>query len=136
MDNFQFRERLAMQMTPYTPKNEKYPGDEYTRAVASTPRADRARKSTHSRGEDNYDSQLRYSRAKKYKSSRLCGDLGKLCHHTSSIIKMKKPRICALCGENTHAMCSVCKDNTGKTVPLHYNSKKDTIKAKLSYYHY
>ena len=136
MDYFQFREKLAMQMLSYTPKNENYPGDEYMRAVTSTPRANRASKSTHSRGEDDCVSPSQYSRAKKYKSSRLCGDLGKLCHHTSSIIRLKKPRICAWCGENTYTMCGVCKDTSGKTIPLHYNSKKDTMKSKLCFYHY
>jgi len=33
-------------------------------------------------------------------------------------------------------MCGVFKDTSGKTIPLHYNSKKDTMKSKLCFYHY
>ena len=41
MDFFQFRERLATQMLAYSPKSEYLPGDQFMRAVTSTPKANR-----------------------------------------------------------------------------------------------
>ena len=119
VDYFQIREKLAMQMSSYPPKNENYPGDEYMRAVTSTPRDNRASKCTHNRGNGNCVSQSQFSRAKRYKSSRVCGDLGKLYYHTLLIIRMKKLGICTWYRENTYTTYGVCKDTSGKIVPLH-----------------
>ena len=135
MDYFEFRERLANQMLAYCPKSEHLPGDQFMRAVTSIPKANRASRPKSSRGEDNNVNRAQFSRAKRYKTSRLCGDLNKLCYHTSSIIKMKKPRICAWCGENTYTMCGICKDTNGKGIPLHYNSKKQITKRCFYDYH-
>ena len=129
LDYFQFRARLSSQMLTYTPKKMLYPGDDKMRAVTSIPREKRGGKRL------GKVSVAQVKRAKRWGTSRLCGDVDKLCKHVESVISVSKSRICAWCGEPTYTLCGKCKDDNGKAVPLHYNPK-GARKGALCFYRY
>lgn len=131
VDFFTFRETLSLQMLRYNPRSELYPGDEQMRAVTSLPRAKRKSMVT------DHVTRSQLERAKRSRTSRLCGDIDKLCHHVSSIASLTKPRKCAWCGVDTYKMCGVCKDSTSKKgIPLHYNQTKGEGQGEMCFYHY
>ncbi len=71
------------------------------------------------------------------KKTRLCGDLEKLCKHTSSIQRTNHANVCAWCGEGgAYTHCGACMALTGKKVPLHYNCKAGPGKGLSCFYHY
>ena len=129
---FEFREKLSIQMLKYSPQRLHYPGDEKMRAVTATSRVNRGQKKKSSIVDMNM-----YKKNKRYRTSRLCGDLNKLCHHINSIEKLTKPLICAWCGEKTYTCCTICKDEkTKKKIPLHYNAQRGSGTGKKCFYHY
>ena len=107
LDYFQFRSRLSMQMLTYTPKKMLYPGDDKMRAVTSIPREKRGGKRL------GQVSIAQVKKAKRWGTSRLCGNVDKLCKHVDSIIPVSKSRVCAWCGEPTYTLCGKCKDDNG-----------------------
>ena len=118
-------------MLRYNPRSEFYPGDDQMRAVTSVPRAKRK----GNRVEHVTRTQLQV--AKRSRTSRLCGDIDKLCHHISSITTLTKPRKCAWCGVDTYKVCGVCKDGTSKKgIPLHYNQMKGEAQGEMCFYNY
>jgi hypothetical protein len=135
---WEFREKLGKQLLGYSPTQMKYPGDSLMQAVTSLPKSMRqgadGRRSKNSRG----ITESQFRAAKRYKTTRLCGNLDKLCMHVKNVVKVptKKARICAWCGLETYLMCGVCKDETGKPVPLHYNSTKGKAAGAHCFYHY
>ena len=94
-----------------------YPSDDRMRAVTSILRERRGRKRL------GKVSATQVKKAKRWSTSRLCGDLDKLCKHADSVISASKSRVCAWCGEPSYTLCAKCKDDNGKPVPLHYNPK-------------
>ena len=140
MSFFEFRERLAKQMLEYAPNNEHLPGDEYMRSVTSVPRLNRNNKNDNQKrkaGEKKgMITHTQFRKAKRSRSTRLCGDLGKLCKHVSSVTKLTKPKICAWCGQNAYTQCNLCLDDKRKPVVLHYNAKKGCGKNELCFFHY
>lgn len=130
---FQFREILSTQMLVYSPKRMNYPGDEYMRAVTSNTRVNHGGK----RKEIEGVTAKQFRSAKRYSSSRLCGDLDNICTHAKNIKRLDKPRMCAWCGTKTYTVCGVCRDEkTRKHVPLHYNAKKGKGKNEMCVYDY
>ena len=93
-------------MLKYSPKKLVYPGDEKMRAVTSMAKPDRTKRTR----ETDSISLGQFRAAKRTTSSRLCGDLDKLCHHVKSIKRLDKPRICAWCGVPSYSACGVCVD--------------------------
>ena len=134
MDFFAFREKLGKQMLTYSPNAQHFPGDQFMRSVTSKPKINRA---IEKRKSGEYlASEAQFRRAKRYRTSRLCGNLDKLCHHANSIIRLSKPKICAWCGVNSYTACGVCLDVKRKPVTLHYNSTKGPAKGEMCFYHY
>ena len=133
MTYWDFRDKLADGLLTYSPTRIKYSGDSFMRAVTSTPKNKRGTKRSVSGV-----SAAQYGKARKWTTSRLCGDLGKITHHVRSIVPVptKKPRVCAWCGLPCYFMCGMCKDETGKHIPLHYNQKKGDAKGNQCFYHY
>ena len=130
---FQFRQNLSTQMLTYSPQKLKYPGDERMRAVTGLPKLKRG--GNKKKQEAVSLSQLRS--AKRHKTSRLCGNLDKLCTHVTSIEKTNTGRICAWCGkQGAYARCGKCKDDNKKPVALHYNNSKGEGQGLLCFYHY
>jgi hypothetical protein len=120
---FEFREQLSQQMLQYSPANKKYPGDDKMRVNTKVEIRKRKQKTDNGGLID----QTQFSKAKRFKGSRLCGDLDKLTHHASNIIRLSdKARICAWCGLSTWTTCGICKATNGKDVPLHYNPKSSS----------
>ena len=134
MDFFTFREKLGKQMLTYAPVLQHLPGDECMRSVTSVPRASRIGQKRKSG--DNKVTSSQFRKAKRYRTTRLCGDLEKLCHHVASIEKLTKPKICAWCGLNCYTKCTTCLDSKKKPVTLHYNAKKGSGKGSLCFYNY
>ena len=130
VDYHTFREKLAKQLLSYSPLNHKYPGDEKMRANTSKPRAKRAASKTT--GEITLR-QIKKAKT-RYSTSRLCGDLGKLCLHVGSKQTVKKPLVCYWCGSNTYIVCTKCRDQKGKPIPLHYNAKSGPGKGAQCFY--
>ena len=128
--SFDFRSKLSEQMLTYSPKKLHYPGDDRMRAVTSIPRVQRGEK----RSAKVTAAQVK--KAKRWTTSRLCGNLNKLCKHVDALQKSKKARVCAWCGEPLYTLCGKCKDANGKPVPLHYNSKGGKGKGMICFYHY
>jgi hypothetical protein len=106
-----------------------YPGDDRMRAVTSIPRERRGGKRT------GKVSIAQVKKAKRWSTSRLCGDIDKLCKHIDAIHKVTKSRVCAWCGEPAYTLCGKCKDENGKHIPLHLNPK-GARKGALCFYHY
>ena len=132
---YEFREILSTQLINYHPKNQQYNGDENLRVVTSMTRASRD-KSKKKREEKPGASLTQVKRAKRYGTSRLCGNLDKLCKHIQCIQTVKAPKICAWCGLPTYQVCEKCTDGKGKPIPLHYNPKSSKTKGSLCFYHY
>ena len=129
---FEFREKLSIQMLSYSPKRELYPGDAQMRCVTSTTRVNRGQKRKSAVVDLNM-----YKKNKRYRTSRLSGDLNKLCHHIDSIERLTKPLVCAWCGERTYTCCTICKDeSTKKKIPLHYNARGGVGKDLKCFYQY
>ena len=119
-------------MLTYSPQKEKYPGDERMRAVTGLPKLKRA--GNKKRAAVSI-SQLRA--AKRHNTSRLCGNLDKLCLHVASIKKTNTGRICAWCGkQGAYAQCGKCKNEKKKPVALHYNNSKGEGQGALCFFHY
>lgn len=129
MNFFQFRARLSSQMLTYSPRKLVYPGDDRMRAVTSIPKERRGGKRS------GKVTLMQVKRAKRWSTSRLCGDLDKLSKHADSIISVSKSRVCAWCGEPSYTLCGKCKDENGKQIPLHYNPK-GARKGAQCFYHY
>jgi len=128
-----FREKLSDRMLKYTPKATSLPGDEAMRAVTAMPISARAKRGK----ESSQVTSDQFKKAKRFQTSRLCGDLNKFCKHVESIVRLSnKPRICAFCGLKTYTMCGICKDEDKKAVPLHYNSTKGEGKGMQCFYMY
>ena len=137
---FQFREILSKQMLNYHPRKQNYPGDEKMRVVTSMTKVARGLVSMKRKEGGPVASLAQVKKAKRYGTSRLCGDLGKLCTHVKSIQSIssdKNPLTCAWCGLPTYTICTKCKDDKGKPIPLHYNVKRGkNTKGSLCFYHY
>ena len=102
------------------------------RCVTSLARSKRGQKRKHAVVDVNM-----YKKNKRYRTSRLCGDLNKLCHHVDSVEKITKPLVCAWCGHPTYTCCTICKDEkTKKKIPLHYNARNGVGKGMKCFYHY
>ena len=129
VDFHKFRSILSKQMLAYCPKRLKYPGDQNMRSVTAIPRQRRRINIPNVTAEQ-------VQRNKRYRASRLCGDIDKLCSHVKKIEKLRKPRVCAWCGSNTYSVCTLCKDDNGKPVPLHYNAKKGECVGAMCFYNY
>ena len=127
---FDFRSKLSSQMLTYNPRKLLYPGDDRMRAVTSLPKMQRGRKRTAQ------VTLAQVKRAKRWGTSRLCGNIDKLCNHIDSIESRSKSRVCAWCGEPAYTMCTKCKDDNGKPVVLHYNSKGGKGKGMQCFYQY
>ena len=127
---FEFRSKLSEQMLTYNPKKLLYPGDDRMRAVTSMPRAQRGQKRLAQ------VTAAQVKKAKRWTTSRLCGNLNKLCKHVDAVTKVKKACVCAWCGEPSYTLCGKCKDDNGKPVLLHYNSKAGKGKGMICFYHY
>ncbi len=128
---FEFRHLLSKQMLTYSPKNLQYPGDERMRAVTGIKKVDRTGTGKKKVGRVSLE-QLRAA-----KKTRLCGNLSKICKHTSSIGRNNHANVCAWCGEGgAYTHCGACMAQTGKKVPLHYNCKAGPGKGLLCFYHY
>lgn len=135
---FHFRSSLSQQMLTYSPTNLKYPGDERMRVVTEMPKAKRAGAGSRSRKRLGSVTLAQLKAAKRYNSTRLCGDLDKLCLHVGSKQKIKTGRICAWCGKaGAYTVCGKCVDDNKKPVALHYNSKKgEHGQGSMCFYHY
>ena len=129
---FFFRENLSSQMLMYSPQNLVYPGDEKMLVVTSMSKSACIKRT---RGPDSI-SLGQFRAAKRTMSSRLCGDLEKLCHHIKLAKRMNKPRICVWCGVPIYSACGVYVDRNNKPIPLHYNSKKGKGKYLICFYQY
>ena len=135
MDYFTFREKLAKQQLTYSPIFQNLPGDECMRSVTSL--AKTARNSNKRRKVEDAVTEKQYRANIRTRTTRLCGDLDKLCHHLGTVIKLTKPKICAWCGENAYTACGVCLDpNNKKPVVLHHNAKRGPGKDEQCFYHY
>ena len=108
------------------------------RAVTSLSKSARQGAGRASRAKNRQVTNSQFRAAKRFKTTRLCGNLDKFCMHVKNVIKVptKKPRICAWCGEATYLMCGVCKDESGKPVPLHYNASRGKAAGEHCFYHY
>ena len=60
----------------------------------------------------------------------------KECMHVKGIMRLRKPLICAWCGKPACTVCGKCKDNKGKRIVLHYNTKAGDTKGHQYFYHY
>ena len=118
-------------MLTYSPLKLAYPGDEHMRAVTSVARANRGEKR-----KAHKVTLAQFKKAKRYTTSRLCGNLEKLCDHVSHKVVTKKSHIYAWCGKPTYVLCSKCKDDKGKSIPLHYNAKAGEGKGLMCFYLY
>ena len=127
---FHFRHFLSKQMLTYDPKHIKYPGDERMRAVTEVAKVNRgARKKKLAR--------VSAAQVRVAKRNRLCGDMQKLCKHTSSIVRNKYPNVCAWCGElGAYTHCGECMAQTKKKISLHYNCKAGPGKGLYCFYNY
>ena len=102
------------------------------RCVTTISRVKRGQKMKHSLVDLNM-----FKKNKRYKTSRLSGDLNKFCHHIESIEKLTKPLVCAWCGKKTYTCCTICKDEkTRKKILLHYNARAGIGKDLKCFYHY
>ena len=129
---YEFREKLSEQMLQYNPIRLKYPGDAQMRVVTSVSRANRGEKRKFALVD-----MTMFKKNKRFRTSRLSGDLSKLCHHIDSIEKLTKPLVCVWCGEKTYTCCTICKDeNTKKKIPLHYNARSGVGQGRKCFYHY
>ena len=127
---FHFRHLLSQQMLTYSPKQLKYPGDERMRAVTGITRVQRG--SRKKLGQVS----LEQVRAAK-KTGSICGDIQKLCKHTSSIVRNNHANVCAWCGEGgAYTHCGECMARGGKKISLHYNCKAGPGKGLYCFYHY
>ena len=137
---FDFRDALSEQMLTYCPTNKKYPGDDKMRIFTKLRKVNRG--SSDSTGSNSRKRQgsvsLSQVRAgKRSKSSRLCGDLDKLCVHIASKDRLKTGRICAWCGKpGAYTVCGKCVDVNKKPIALHYNAKGEHGQGAMCFYHY
>lgn len=119
-----FREKLALQMLRCNPANQIYPGDD--RSCAATKLAKKKRKRDHggpSSGSSTASSIL--------ESDRICGDLGLLIDHISSIWKLpKNSRVCDVCGEPCHQVCGMCD------TALHHFTTPEGLAAPCFFHHH
>ena len=117
---------MLLRLLSYDPKRLRYPGDINMRETTVVPRAQR--------GEGKRKGEITVAQIKqnkRTKSSRMCGNLQKLCFHVNSIVTLKnKGRICAFCGLAAYQICGKCK------VPLHYNARQGAGKGRNCFYHY
>ena len=116
-------------MLTYSPKQLKYPGDERMRAVTGITRVQR--------GSRKKLRQVSLEQVRAAKKTRLCGDIQKLCKHTSSIVRNNHANVCAWCGEGgAYTHCGECMAQGGKKISLHYNCKAGPGKGLYCFYHY
>ena len=121
-------------MLTYSPTNVKYHGDERMRAVTGMPRVKRAGSTRKRLGSVSL---AQVKAAKRYSTTRLCGNIDKLCMHVASKEKLKTGRICAWCGkQGAYTVCGKCVDDNKKPVALHYNSQGQHGQGAMCFYHY
>ena len=129
---YEFREILSVQMLQYNPVKLRYLGDARMRCVTSLRRENRGERRKYALVDMNM-----FKKNKRFRTSRLSGDLNKLCHHINSIEKLTKPLVCAWCGEKTYTCCTICKDEKSKKkIPLHYNARSGVGQGRQCFYHY
>ena len=133
ISSWEFQSRLGKQALTYVPKKCMYPGDELLRSSTVIPRA--ARRSTELSLDGNI-SRTELQLLKNDNKSRACGDLDKMCDHVDSIIRLPKGRACAYCGEKAYHACGICKDDAGKEIALHVQTRKGKGVMELCYFHY
>ena len=129
---WEFQSKLGKQALTYVPKKCKYPGDELLRSSTVIPRVKRAAEMS---SEGNV-SRTQLQIMTEDDRSRACGDLDKMCRHVDSIIRLPKGRACAYCGEKAYHACGICKDESGKPVALHVNTRKSKGCMEMCYFYY
>jgi hypothetical protein len=119
----EFRQKLAIQMLGYDPRNRVYPGDERFRHCSQEHSSRRRPPSCSSSvGTSNSNASSNRSTARPAANmtnetfianeSRCCEDLSKLKEHISSVQPIssdgKARRTCVVCGKNCYHKCSKC----------------------------
>ena len=124
VDFHRFHEKLALQMLKYSPADKHYAGDEKHRASTKLPMKRRnPPPATHNSSSSS--SSTLATTIQEQQPTRLCGDLGLLHNHLSSMWSHpKNSRLCMVCGMATHQHCALC-DNA----PLHYYATPDGFPA-------
>ena len=113
---YQFHEKLSEQMLQCNPVKKRYLANAQMCCVTSLQRENRGEGRKHALLDMNM-----FKKNKRFRMSRLLGNLNKLCHHIKSIEKLtNKPLVCAWCGEKTYTCCTICKGKKSKKkISLH-----------------
>jgi hypothetical protein len=131
VDYWTFRDKLALGMLHYSPKNREYPGDSKMRIATQQHASNRSVASSTSSPSgsverlDNVSALqiLDASTTSSAKKARLCGDLDEFTKHFGSIKTGKKHAVnCVVCGIPASASCGICK------VPLHHPASNRATK--------
>ena len=116
-----FREKLAIQMLTYSPKNRNYVGDERFRASTSQHKARRPPRPTDLSNSaatraSSASTNVTPQSIKEASRKRLCGDLCPLVDHMSSIhpIPNRNSKVCVVCGKYCYHVCMKCTGPDGK----------------------
>jgi len=132
---YDFRQKLALQMLHYDPRELKYPGDERMRVCTKQCKAKRAialsnasvvsshlslagvRTTSNGLSREDFEAQ----------KSRLCGDITPLYDHVKHVqpIANRSSKKCVVCGQDCYFVCMKCKGPDGKYgVAMHKNDSK------------
>ena len=74
----------------------KYPGDSLMRAVTSLSKSARQGTGRGTRAKNRQVTNSQFRAAKRFKTTRLCGNLDKFCSHVKNIIKVPKTKKCSV----------------------------------------
>jgi hypothetical protein len=133
-----FRENLSEQMLAYKPTHRRYPGDQNMmsthRGTTTTSSSSIRGRGRPSRSQSPASDVTPIGRVTKEQltlqskrrattgqppHSRLCGDLTHIQQHiNSAVTALKRPKVCAVCGEPAYSKCGLCD------VTLHHFSKR------------
>ena len=133
VDFHRFREKLAIQMLTYCPKNRMYPGDEKFRVYTQIPRAKRPRMDAPSVASD-YSTRSGVDRNMLSDSrQRLCGFLDDLLQHERDMKALPRHthRVCVACGKACYHYCSLCPGSP----PLHLFKPNGRQNTCFLHYH-
>ena len=134
LDFHRFRERLAVQMLTYSPKELKYPGDEKFWMSTRVPKAKRRKKNQVS-SDGSYTTSTGVDKTvlEQGAEGRVCGFLDSLLEHEKSMRRYEKRKHlqCACCGKATYFHCTLCPGDP----PLHLTAPPGQNNSCFVHYH-
>jgi hypothetical protein len=140
VDFHRFREKLAIQMLQYSPKNNIYPGDDKFRVSTQVPKKKRRRTSisvaTDQAAVESIELRgngLIGREALEGAQGHLCGFLDDLLLHEQSVEQFpnRGHQVCACCGKPTYTRCMKCPGNPA----FHLTKPKGRINSCFIHYH-